>query len=352
MNTISESVSPWRAGTELAVTPEAVPGRETPAGGDTADEDGFQVFGEDGFTFLDFIDIINPLQHIPIISTLYRELSGDTLDPGSSVIGSTLFFGPLGTAASLANVLIEDATGKDMTGHAMAFFLDEDSNVPELASVEPETITDVGAQAFAAQGAESETVDPVTAWAVSEAAFRRTAAEKSSMPPVWDAPGDLDPIPHPERAEAPLAPAAPVDPDPIPHPERAEAPFAPAAPVDLDPIPHPERAEALAVSVDNTVDDTVDDNVQVFRDASGLVWASSILQESKQSARLYAAQAYDRPPQKDGQTGKPVDRPAPAGAVAYRGGWFSDTMLTALKNYKSGASLTGNERPAIVNLRP
>ncbi len=310
MNTISESVSPWPAGTELAVTPEAAPGREMPPGGDTADEDGFQVFGEDGFTFLDFIDIINPLQHFPIISTLYRELTGDTLDPGSSVIGSTLFFGPLGTAASVANVLIEDATGKDMTGHVMAFFLEEDSDLPKLASAEPETVTDVGAQAFAAKGARPEAVDPVTAWAMAEAQFRRTAAEKSPMSPGWEAPGDLDPIPHPERAETPAAP------------------------------------------VNNIVDNAVDDNVQVVSDASGLVWASSVLQETKQSARLYAAQAYDRPAQKDSQTGKPQNRPAPAGAVAYRGGWFSDTMMTALESYKSGASLAGNERPATVDLSP
>ena len=302
MNTISESVSPWRAGTELAVTPEAAPGREMPPRGDTAEEDGFKVFGEDGFTFLDFIDIINPLQHFPLISTLYRELTGDTLDPGSSVIGSTLFFGPLGTAASVANVLIEDATGKDMTEHAMAFFLEEDSDVPELASAEPETVTDVGAQAFAAKGAEPEAVDPVTAWAMAEAQFRRTAAEKSPMSPGLDAPVDLDPIPHPERAEAPAAP------------------------------------------MDNTV--------QVVSDASGLVWASSVLQETKQSARLYAAQAYGRPAQKDSQTGKPQNRPVPAGAVAYRGGWFSDTMMTALESYKSGVGLAGNERPPTVDLRP
>lgn len=313
MNTISERVSPWPAGTELAVIPEAAPGREVPASGDTAEEDGFQVFGEDGFTFLDFIDIINPLQHIPIISTLYRELTGDTLDPGSSVIGSTLFFGPLGTAASVANVLIEDATGKDMTGHAMAFFLDEDSDVSGLASADPETVIDIGAQALAAKGpepevaqwAEPEAVDPVTAWAVSEAQFRKTAAEKSLMPLGGEVPGELDPIPHPERAEAPLVPVAPMD-----------------------------------------------DTVQVVSNADSLVWASSVLQETKQSARLYAAQAYDRPAQKDGRTVKPQNRPVPAGAIAYRGGWFSDTMLTALKSYKSGASLAGSERPATVDLRP
>ncbi|MDP6473864.1 MAG: hypothetical protein QF894_03030 [Alphaproteobacteria bacterium] len=41
------------------------------------DSGGF--FGADGFGFDDFLDLINPLQHIPIISTIYREITGDTI---------------------------------------------------------------------------------------------------------------------------------------------------------------------------------------------------------------------------------------------------------------------------------
>jgi hypothetical protein len=36
-------------------------------------------FGEDGFGFDDFLDIINPLQHLPPISLVYRELTGDEI---------------------------------------------------------------------------------------------------------------------------------------------------------------------------------------------------------------------------------------------------------------------------------
>ena len=125
MNTISENANPWRPSTELAVVPEArtlrsiVPEKGAPKAigseGNIEDE-GFQVFGEDGFTFMDFLDIINPLQHIPIVATLYREMSGDDLDPGSRVIGDTLFMGPVGTVAALANVMIDDATGMDRVG--------------------------------------------------------------------------------------------------------------------------------------------------------------------------------------------------------------------------------------------
>ena len=52
--------------------------------------DQFQAFGADGFTFLDFIDMINPLQHIPLVGSAYRELTGDEIDPASRVIGGTV----------------------------------------------------------------------------------------------------------------------------------------------------------------------------------------------------------------------------------------------------------------------
>ena len=46
-------------------------------------ENEFKFFGKDGFTFFDFLDVINPLQHIPVVSTLYRSLTGDEIDPAS-----------------------------------------------------------------------------------------------------------------------------------------------------------------------------------------------------------------------------------------------------------------------------
>ncbi len=59
------------------------------------------IFGEDGFTFGDIIDIVNPLQHIPIISNIYRKITGDTIAPAMEIAGGALFGGPLGAVASL-----------------------------------------------------------------------------------------------------------------------------------------------------------------------------------------------------------------------------------------------------------
>ncbi len=80
----------------------------------------FQPFGEDGFTFFDFLDIVNPLQHIPVISTLYREITGDHIDPGSRIAGGTLFGGALGAASAVVNSLVEAESGMDIGDHVLA----------------------------------------------------------------------------------------------------------------------------------------------------------------------------------------------------------------------------------------
>jgi hypothetical protein len=58
-------------------------------------------FGEDGFTFGDIIDIVNPLQHIPIINNIYRKISGDTIAPAMKIAGGALFGGPIGAFTSM-----------------------------------------------------------------------------------------------------------------------------------------------------------------------------------------------------------------------------------------------------------
>jgi hypothetical protein len=73
-----------------------------------------EPFGKDGLTFGDLVDVINPLQHIPVVGALYRKLTGDTIDPAIKVAGGALFGGPIGAAASLVAVAIGEAR-KDTT---------------------------------------------------------------------------------------------------------------------------------------------------------------------------------------------------------------------------------------------
>jgi hypothetical protein len=80
--------------------------------------------GQSGFSrvFHEILDIINPLQHIPIVSTIYRHLTGDTIDPVAKVAGGALFGGMIGLGLSVADVAVEEATGKDVGDHVWAMF--------------------------------------------------------------------------------------------------------------------------------------------------------------------------------------------------------------------------------------
>ena len=81
-----------------------------------------RAFGKDGFSFSTILDIVNPLQHIPVISTIYQKLTGDVASPAANIIGGALFGGPIGFAVASADTALKSETGKDMGGHVFALF--------------------------------------------------------------------------------------------------------------------------------------------------------------------------------------------------------------------------------------
>lgn len=72
------------------------------------------------FTFDDFLDVINPLQHLPVVSTIYRALTGDKIKPLERIAGDTLYGGLWGFVSSVANLAFEKITGKDFGDTALA----------------------------------------------------------------------------------------------------------------------------------------------------------------------------------------------------------------------------------------
>lgn len=91
---------------------------------------------EDGFSFGDFLDIINPLQHIPIVSTLYRAITGDTIKPVGRLAGDALYGGLWGFVSSFANLAFEKITGKDLGDTALAFLTGDRQQPAALAAGE------------------------------------------------------------------------------------------------------------------------------------------------------------------------------------------------------------------------
>lgn len=368
MDSIIESATPWRTETEIAAAPNA---------GDVDDDDGFQPFGDDGFTFLDFLDIINPLQHIPVISTLYREMTDDTLDPGSRVIGGTLFFGPVGTVVSIANVLIDDATGKDMGEHVMAFFENEEPDAPGNGPSEERAVADIGARAglvqpdapqpFRSPGAATAlpanpapgALDPITAWAKSEVAFRHSNVGKGRLMLEGEI-QDPEFLPAQERATAPksvttgaLAPKAPGWKDASPYvPVKSAASVPTAASVTA---PRPIALDGPVVGIQALA--ALRQDLKAGGDKKAAE-AASVARETRQNAALFAASAYG-PQMRAFEARKsrtervaPSDTPpgTPPGAVAPEGGWFSETMLSAYGKYQNNAGLAGRERPVALDL--
>jgi len=99
------------------------------------------AFGEDGFGFDDFLDIINPLQHIPGVSSIYREITGDEINPGSRLIGGSIFGGGIGLAVSFVNAAIEDSSGKDIGAHFFSIFSPDEESAPDtVLAVTPDDV--------------------------------------------------------------------------------------------------------------------------------------------------------------------------------------------------------------------
>lgn len=66
---------------------------------------------EGGFNFSDLLDVINPLQHIPIISTIYRAATGDEISAGAKMLGGGLLGGITGLLASAVDEIVKAETG-------------------------------------------------------------------------------------------------------------------------------------------------------------------------------------------------------------------------------------------------
>jgi len=81
---------------------------------------------ESGFGFDDLLDLVNPLQHIPVVSTLYRHLTGDKIGTAAKIAGDALYGGPIGFLSSVGDSLFEQITGKNLGDTVYAYLSGED----------------------------------------------------------------------------------------------------------------------------------------------------------------------------------------------------------------------------------
>lgn len=67
--------------------------------------------------FGDLLDAVNPLQHLPGVSQVYRHATGDDIGLPARLAGGFLFGGPVGLLGSAAMAAFEAVTGDDPLGH-------------------------------------------------------------------------------------------------------------------------------------------------------------------------------------------------------------------------------------------
>src|SRR6187397_964749 len=74
---------------------------------------------EEGF-FDHLLDVVNPLQHIPIIGTIYRAITGDKIGSVEKIMGGTLYGGMWGAISAIADVAFKGITGKSFEDTALS----------------------------------------------------------------------------------------------------------------------------------------------------------------------------------------------------------------------------------------
>lgn len=118
---------------------------------------------DEEFTFGDLLSAINPLQHLPIISTAYRALTGDEIKPAARMLGGALYGGPIGLLSAFANNLVEAETGKDIGANALALAgYDTGSKAPaSLAAGDASPTTAAGPPADGLSAGEAPSDGPL-----------------------------------------------------------------------------------------------------------------------------------------------------------------------------------------------
>jgi hypothetical protein len=87
---------------------------------------------DEGF-FHHLLDVVNPLQHLPVISTVYRAVTGEHIGPVEKIAGDALYGGLWGAISSVAEVAFEGITGKSPEDTVIGWFKGDNSS--QLAKI-------------------------------------------------------------------------------------------------------------------------------------------------------------------------------------------------------------------------
>ena len=129
-----------------------------------------QDSGDHESFFHHILDVINPLQHLPVVGTIYRAITGEHIGPIEKIAGDGLYGGVWGAATSAADVAFESITGKSVEDTVLAWLKGDGNTAVANAKVAAPQI------AFnAASLPSSDTPTPPGGTAVASAQDNSTA---------------------------------------------------------------------------------------------------------------------------------------------------------------------------------
>lgn len=81
-------------------------------------EEGAHVPVPGEISFGEFLAALNPLHHLPVVGTIYREATGERVPPVMLVLGGALFGGPFGMLSSAVMAAIAEFRSDPPTAQA------------------------------------------------------------------------------------------------------------------------------------------------------------------------------------------------------------------------------------------
>lgn len=141
------------------------------------------------------IDIVNPLQHIPVVSAIYRQITGDEIAPAARLIGGGLFAGPIGLVAAMANIVADGVTGRDFGERTIALFGGQPAEPLLAEAAEPlpaKTQTAATHEVLASENTIANSAPPhLPAGFLATALTKEVAPEPTTLEPELAARGGL-----------------------------------------------------------------------------------------------------------------------------------------------------------------
>ena len=149
-------------------------------------------------SFGDFVDMINPLHHIPVVGTIYRAVTGDTIKPAAQVVGDIAYGGPIGGIASIFSAIIAQANGRSIEDSMLAAVglggeqptvavaQAQPAAAPPLAAASAAAAPTVSPAAMAVAQAPQPAAQPVSGSRLAEKAITPIGEHKPSKMPARD----------------------------------------------------------------------------------------------------------------------------------------------------------------------